>query len=312
MRKIWTKSEEKFIKDNIASMNLKAMAIYFDVPYSKINDKVHKMGLNRKKSSGEIWSQKEDDIIKEHFEYAPKNYITRLLPNRTWSSIWQRGSKTFSLKRLSQDKIDINYKFFQKWTEFSAYAFGIILSDGHIHKGDNNYLQIEMNADSLDILQKLALAMEFKGHIYHMKNRNTYKLQIRNTKIIEDLINMGIPSTDKTNCATINIDLIPKEHLRHVIRGIIDGDGWSYFTSDDIYNLGLCGTEQVVTTIKKSFPFNNDSNHVSHYEKNCWRFNFKSSKAFAAADWLYNDSHIFLNKKYNAYLKAKTIFHSPS
>ena len=99
LRKTWTEKEVDFIKNNLSKMDLKTMANVLNVNYLKLIDKIHKLGLNSKKEKGILWTEQEDVRLKKHFEFAPKNYLLKLFPNRTWNSIFQRGCKKYNLKR---------------------------------------------------------------------------------------------------------------------------------------------------------------------------------------------------------------------
>ncbi|MDB1954229.1 hypothetical protein PMY38_04575 [Clostridium tertium] len=176
MRKVWSKEEEGFIHKNIANMNISELANYFVVPYSKVNDKVHKMGLNRKRASGELWSFEDDELLRRHFEYAPKNYLMKLFSIRSYNSILQRGIKTLNLSRKSQDRYDINYKYFEEWNKDSAYIFGFIAADGHLiyEKGEKkiNALQFELASYDSEILDKIKEKLKYEGKVILTK-RNT-------------------------------------------------------------------------------------------------------------------------------------------
>lgn len=50
MRKIWNEEEMQFIRMKIACMSTREMAEHFNINYEKMNDKIHKMGLNRKQA----------------------------------------------------------------------------------------------------------------------------------------------------------------------------------------------------------------------------------------------------------------------
>ena len=110
-RKYWSKEEMLFIKNHIDIMSISDFVNYFNVPKNKIIDKIHKMGLNSKKSRGILWTKEEDLLLHKHFEYAPKNYIQKLFPNRSWCSIVQRGHKTLLINRKVKDVISVDYNF---------------------------------------------------------------------------------------------------------------------------------------------------------------------------------------------------------
>lgn len=306
-RKYWTKQEEQFIRDNIAIKTVDDFSKYFEIPKEKIADKIHKMGLNSKKARNIIWSEAEDDLLKIHFEYAPKNFILKLFPNRSWCAILQRGIKTLGLKRISQDHVYIDYNFFEKWTSLSAYIYGFIMADGHIHYGDQNYLQLEVALKDKDILYKIKEAMSFDGNVSINK---TARLQINNKKIIKDLIDKEMPTVDKSH-NSIFPSTLPENLYRDFCRGVIDGDGWSSISSNS-YSIGLCGNYQLISKVKEVFPEDCSNNNIRK-DKNsyCWRFNIKGSKAIKIAQWLYSDSEIYLTRKYDNFCQALLKFSVP-
>ena len=298
-RKYWITEEENFIKNNISIMSIDDFSRYFNLEKNKIIDKIHKMGLNSKKSRKIFWTTEEDNLLKEIFEYAPKNYIIEKIPNRSWAAILQRGIKYLNLRRLSQDHISVDYNFFSEWNNINAYVYGFILADGHVHYGNKNYLQFEVALKDIDVLEKIKSSMKYSGKIIQ---KNTARLQINNKKIVKDLIEKGIPLNQKTYNSNFPSSL-PKEFIKDFCRGVIDGDGWSY-TSDNIYNLGLCGNFDLINKIKQNFPEDCSNNKIrKDKDSYCWRFNIKGKKALAIAKWLYEDAEIYLDRKYNAYKK---------
>ena len=309
MRKKWSNEEALFISKSISFMSVTELAEHFDVSYQKIVDKIHKMGLKAKEASGVLWKASEDAIILEHFEYAPKDFLLSVLPDRKWNSIWQHGSKKFGLSRKTKDRIYVNYRFFDEWTEQSAYIYGYIMADGHIHLEKCNYLQIDTSIKDIDILKKIQSAMDFRGSLYLMNGGETIRLQIDNTNIIEQLVNKGIPLYRKSYEAKLP-ESFPEEYARDCIRGLIDGDGWSRIDGDGCYNIGLCGTEELVTQVKDMIPIDCSTNKIRKSGPNNWRFNIKCKEAREIASWLYDDAKIFMNRKYNTYVKASEL-HSP-
>ena len=313
-RKIWSNEEMEFIKNNLANMTISELANHFNVPYAKINDKVHKMGLSRKKASGEIWSGKEDELLRKHFEWAPKNYIMKLFPKRTWASILQRGLKTLNINRQSQDRYSVDYKFFEEWTPESAYIFGFIAADGHLfHESGQekkSALQFEIASYDIDILEKIKEKLQYEGPLCNTK-RDTVKLQINNKKIIEDLIKKGIPKTNKT----FNLEYpkgLPNNLSNHFVRGLFDGDG-SVYKHGNTPRFQLLGTRKILEDIKKKLPVDTSNNSI--YDRNAQNCNVYSlqisgNKSKEIFEWMYKDSTIHLDRKYNKYqdiLKAREL-----
>lgn len=320
-KKRWTKEEKIFIKEHISSMTIRELADYFNVSYSAMNSRIYNLGINASKERGVLWSEDEDKILKEHFEYAPKNYLMCLLPNRTWPSITLHANLAYNLHRKTKDRTYVDYNFFSSWNEYSAYFIGFILADGHI-SDKNNYFEISISEQDVDILQKLQSLMHFEGtihqvkpHIIHGLNNKEYisspkvHIRITNTKLVEDLIFKGVPRGNKTYIADFPKD-IPDNMVKHCIRGLIDGDGWlSINQKRKSFDLGLSGTQQMCKHVKEKLPIDCSNIPVVRVKnEQCWRFLLTTRKAIEIAEWLYEDANIYLDRKYKVYKQAKQIY----
>ena len=308
-RKHWTAEDIKYLKDNIGHKPIKNIAKDLGVTEIAVRRKTYKLGIILKNINGEYWTAEEDRILKENFMYAPKNMLMDMIPNRTWPAIYQRGNKKMQILRLSQDKISVNYKFFENWTQESAYIFGFILADGHLfkNKGERNAnsLQIELALYDIDILKKIKKAMEYQGNI-SISSRKTCRLEIGNVKIIEDLIDKGIPSKNKTALSDFPKTL-PKELYPYFILGVFDGDG-SIYEDEKSLTFQILGTKSLLEKIKDVIPV--DLKNISIYDRmNCSTpvsvccLKVKGKKAEEIFKWLYKDSSIFLDRKHNFYVK---------
>lgn len=313
--KIWSQEERYEIYDMVKTSSVSEMAKHFHVPYAKMIDKIHKMGLNSKNERQISWSPEEDAILQECYADAPKDYIMEKLPHRNWSAIRQRGKGKFNLIRKSRDHIYLNYRFFDEWTEESAYAYGFILADGYVHrantaaKGNKNILQIEVGIKDIDIIYKLAAAIQFRGSIVNYGK--SVKISMNNAHLIDELVKKGMPLENKTFNATFP-ENVPSNMIRHVIRGLIDGDGWSTIMKNhrdkDMYVLGFCGTQSLVSSVKDLFPVDCSGRKVQREAKNCWGFSITGKKAYEVGKWLYSDSSIYLARKKKQLDAAKYIY----
>lgn len=297
----WTLEKTNFLQQQCNNMSLKEIAHHIDISYNVVREKAKQLNLPVRTFKRNDYSAQELQIVKEHFEWAPKQFIMDLLPNRDWRSILSKGYH-MNLHRMSQDKISLNYRFFNEWTEQSAYVFGFILADGYIHKGqDQNVLQIEVAPHDSDVIEKIATALEFKGKLY--KRNAGVKFQTHNLMIINDLASKGIPLKDKSHTA-IWPSGIPEKFERHVIRGLIDGDGWSRIDADGNYNLGMCGTYELVSAVKDKLNYDCSDNKVRLQGPGCYRFNIKGYKAIKIAEWVYGNCDLYLQRKYDVYQEA--------
>lgn len=299
-KKLWKAEEIELLRKQYGVIPINDLALLFNTTYQKVVDKAHKIGLNSKLTSGELWSKEEDQVLEKHFEYAPKRQLEKLFPNRTWYAILQRGLKTLNLKRLSQDRYDVNYEFFSKWTPESAYVFGFIAADGHIRSGKMNALQVEIQKQDIDILDNIKSIMKYEGPILLTK-RNTVKLQINNKKIVEDLIAKGIPADDKTHLIKYPASL-PRRLSRHFIRGVFDGDG-SIYKHGKYFRIQLLGTYDLLAGIKKQIPLDLTANNITYRGNNggadIYVFAVAGINAVIIADWMYQGTELYSQRKYD-------------
>lgn len=224
---------------------------------------------------------------------------------------WERTGKTG--KRAY--KVDENF-FKCINTEEKAYILGFICADGHIEK---DRLNITVSIKDRDILEKIRYAMHSNHPIKEVQRINPYKktnrenlilseLMIGSVELVKPLFNMGL-TTNKTY--TLNGDIlkyIPKYLIRDFLRGYFDGDGNVFFgrrySSGYKYNVNICGNEDfLLKSFQVYFPSNNKL-YKDLYSRQCyvWKISQKD-KVRDFMYYLYYNSSIFLQRKYNEFRK---------
>lgn len=226
---------------------------------------------------------------------------------------WERNGKTG--KRIYK----VNESFFKNInTEKKAYILGFICADGHIEK---DRLSIAVSVKDVDILKKIRNSLDSNHPIKEIKKTNPYKnsvrkelllveLMIGSVELVKPLFNMGL-STNKTY--TLNggiLKYVPKYLMRDFLRGYFDGDGNISFgrryTSGYKYNINICGNENfLLKSYQTYFPSNNKL-YKDLYSKQCyiWKIS-KRDKVIKFMYYLYNNSSIFLDRKYYEFRKIK-------
>lgn len=224
---------------------------------------------------------------------------------------WERKGK--SGKRTYK----VNKDFFKCInTEEKAYVLGFICADGHIEK---DRLVITVSIKDKDILEKIKYALKSEHTIKEIKRKNPYQntdrkelilveLQVNSVELVAPLFNMGL-NTNKTYTLDGSIlKFIPKHLMRDFLRGYFDGDGNIFFgtrySSGYKYNINICGNEDfLLKSFQVYFPSNNKL-YKDLYSKNCyvWKISQKD-KVKDFMYYLYYNSSIFLQRKYNEYRK---------
>lgn len=224
---------------------------------------------------------------------------------------WERNGKSGKITY----KVDNDF-FKCINTEEKAYILGFICADGHISE---DRLVITVSEKDLDILEKIRRALHSNHPIKKIKRKNPYQktgrkqlilmeLMIGRKELVKPLFDMGL-TTDKTY--TLNGDIlkyVPKYLMRDFLRGYFDGDGNVFFgrryTSGYKYNINICGNEDfLLKSFQTYFPSNNKL-YKDLYSRQCyvWKISSKD-KVRDFMHYLYYNSSIFLQRKYNEYRK---------
>ena len=224
---------------------------------------------------------------------------------------WERTGK--SGKRIY--KVDENF-FKCINTEEKAYILGFICADGHIER---DRLNITVSIKDKDILEKIRCALHSNHPIKEVQRINPYnkterktlilvELMIGSVELVKPLFNMGL-TTNKTYTLDGSIlKYVPKYLMRDFLRGYFDGDGNISFgrryNSGYKYNINICGNEDfLLKSFQTYFPSNNKL-YKDLYSKQCyiWRLS-QRDKVRDFMYYLYYNSSIFLNRKYNEFRK---------
>ena len=224
---------------------------------------------------------------------------------------WERNGK--SGKRI----YNVNKDFFKYInTEEKAYILGFICADGHIEK---DRLVITVSVKDKDILEKIKKSLNSNHPIKEVKRKNPYQntdrkelllleLKVNSVELVKPLFNMGL-TTNKTYTLNSSIlKYIPKYLMRDFLRGYFDGDGNVFFgvryTSGYKYNINVCGNEDfLLNSFQTYFPSKNKL-YKDLYSKQCyvWKISQKD-KVKDFMYYLYFNSSIFLQRKYNEFRK---------
>ncbi len=115
---------------------------------------------------------------------------------------------------------------------------------------------------------------------------------------------------DRDKTYTAEFPDIPVELMRHFIRGYFDGDGCFTFT-DKTFDVDFLGASKNFHEGLKNVLSKNGFNFTTETKMNKCdtemyyiHINRKKDK-YDFLDWIYKDSNIYLDRKYEKYLKCK-------
>lgn len=241
---------------------------------------------------------------------------------------------------MSKRKYNIDDNYFEKIdTEQKAYILGLMYADGCVYSDNNQskWAKIDLKSDDKYILEQIAKEMNnecpIRTHIYDRKEyfshqdktyefvHNMSRLQMRSDKIVNDLIKLGCQPRKTFEIKFPSNDIVPEKLLSHFVRGYFDGDGSISYSERKStskirdkylhFSITFTGTYDFVSSIKNYLNCNvtrfiGDIRSRWDNGKNNYTLSIDGNNVIKKIlDWMYKDSTIFLNRKYEKYLILK-------
>lgn len=252
-----------------------------------------------KKYSDEILQKAYDLIVNKKYS-ANKTSKTLGIDNGTMR---MRLKEKYGDIFLKDGKKKINSNYFNEIdSEDKAYWLGFLTADGYVNK--NNTIELCLAEIDIDHLYKFKTAINSDHSInkkvvrLNDKEFYSYRISFRDTQISNNLKDFGL-NNEKSYNAFIP-DNLPDDLMRHYIRGLFDGDGSIYQGSNGLNISFISGSEQMIIDINNVIK-----KHLNLDMKNRISRNLYETRLFSNEDvskflqWLYADSTIYLNRKYN-------------
>jgi intein-encoded DNA endonuclease-like protein len=127
-----------------------------------------------------------------------------------------------------------NKDFFKEWSAESAYVLGFFCADGNLVKTKRGTHYIAWYSADKTVIQGIRRVVN-SSHKISQKQSVTgscFRLQIGSKEWFNDFLRLGIyPNKSRR----MRLPIIPREYLRHFIRGYFDGDGnvWLGYIHND-------------------------------------------------------------------------------
>jgi hypothetical protein len=208
------------------------------------------------------------------------------------------------LPRRSKSRYSLNERYFEEInTGDKAYWLGFIAADGCVvNKKGRRHLYIELSEKDRCHLEEFKKEIKFEGPIYEMKargrSRPSCKIQVSSSRMVLDLVKLGITSNKTYTLKAPEID--PKLYY-HWIRGIFDGDGSISLRKDGNLSGEFFGTKKVIEFIVENIP---GTNAVSKKAKSEGYYHSFGGNGISAKiyNYLYEDNNTCLRRKRDKFL----------
>ena len=222
----------------------------------------------------------------------------------------ERKSKT---RNLSSRKYQVNESALDILTPEVAWVLGWFLADGFVDS-KNDTFGIRLSVKDVDLLCKIKSLLEYTGPIIDTstvlkKTGKLYKgklLKITSSVLKRKLIVYGIKpkkTSKETYLSAINSEILDK----HFIKGVFEGDGsLLYYPDSKRYKFQIVGTLELLSEIQRRLvsylKVSLTKLHCQSARSNHYMMQYSGRKqVLKIASWLYDESKLHLDRKYNVY-----------
>lgn len=225
-------------------------------------------------------------------------YELQLDPGKLSKYLKSNGVK---IERLPHKK-KINKNIFEVInTEEKAYWLGFLYADGYVGLTDNR-VELTLQLSDVNHIEKFKTFLNSDCKI----STNSYRsrLSIKDEKIKKDLINLGCTPQKSLILKFPTDDKVPKELIRHFIRGYFDGDG-SLCVTEKTKSIDILGTYDFLYQLCLESNITTSKIYVSKSKSNkVFRIVLGSRlDLYNFSKYIYDDCNIYLDRKYEKFKK---------
>jgi len=200
---------------------------------------------------------------------------------------------------------EINHQAFDELTPEAIYWIGMLYTDGHIEQKNEASIELTLHEQDETHLEKFKQFLKSNRKISN-GGKNCKRLRINSQKLRDRLVELGFTHNKSNTIVPHNL----LKNSKDFWRGCIDGDGgvYDYEHTNSTNHLTLCGT---LETIFEFIIFcNNNINIKDKYPTKCkgvnhYKVSYYGQDAKNIATYLYQNSSIYLERKYQSYLKFR-------
>ena len=244
------------------------------------------------------------ELLKEEYlssKITLRNVCKKHNISREYASVILKQQGISLRKKISSDdtlfeKID---------TEEKAYWLGFLYADGSVYKNNKGYYRFELGLAEKDLIhiEKFKKFVNSKHDIKYRVKTKSFRIVFSDPQFTKNLIDLGCVPNKSLILTFPTEDQVPLELQKHFIRGYFDGDGSiSYRKSGGSPGISVMGTLEFLLKLNEVFKnlaviAKKDKRHLN----NTYTLRFRVQPGINFLYLIYNDSNIFLTRKYEKY-----------
>lgn len=226
----------------------------------------------------------------------------------------RKGVKLRTKREVKQNSWYVWEAAFKDMTdERSLFFYGLLLADGCLT--GKKSVSIQLQARDKQVLEDFKEYLKIEKELVFSKrckenHQDKYTLRFQDSHIFERLESLGLARRKSLKETLPNCEMTA-EQARHFWRGCVAGDGSVQMQGGKLPFIHLCGSEELCIAfsefIKEVVGLKEAPKVYSVTKKNLPIYNTRisGSKAVDLGDFLYKDSTVNLQRKYETYLKFK-------
>jgi hypothetical protein len=237
------------------------------------------------------------------------NKKTNLKKNRKNGSTLRPGTGTPHYITENQ-----NNDYFESInTELKAYFYGLLLAEGNISETKKNgcVVGLSLSGEDYPIVYRFREELRANQKITIQDRPGKQKefiSRMHSRQLVERLVDLGATFNTEEHVIK-NSNEVPIGLRRHVLRGIVDGDGHIDVKKHSFY-IGSCSKSLLKTValwFKTEFDFASTTLKFNKLKtgKDFWRLTPGGGYPLKLLGWLYEDSAISIDRKFAEYQKWK-------
>ena len=190
-------------------------------------------------------------------------------------------------------------------TEEKAYWLGFLYADGCVGSKEDK-VELSLSEKDLHHIEKFKEFMNINNKICYREKTKAYRFSFRSQKCKFDLIRQGCFPKKSLILKFPTEEQVPKNLMKHFIRGYFDGDGW-FSNTGSCFQVGLIGTQDFLEGLLKIFSelgiTTDNKIFIVNRENRAKRYVFsKLQDVTIFLNWIYKDAVVYLDRKYEHYL----------
>jgi len=301
MKKISLETEQEIIKLYQSGLSMAKSGAPYNISGATVMAILNRNNIPTRTKGG-IYAIPEQEIITRYKNGESCQTIADCF-NVTFNTISNILKKNDIPRDNKYANLKLNDNYFEKIDSIDkAYFLGLMLTDGNISlKEDIIRLALSSKDEKILNIFKEKTGNENKIIIREDGKHSERIFQLRSAQWKKDLAKYGIIPQKTFICEMpeLSADMMP-----HLIRGMMDGDGWISFKS---HQVGFCGNEKTVNQLKNYLvkTLNIYDVKVLHAAENLWQITWASqSDIEKIGNYIYKNKYdCFLTRKYNNFLQ---------